>query len=363
MRHEAALTDQVLEQSTWATSSEMISRAVTSARGTVAAPAAGARASGQATPARAAAPRGSGRARRLLCAVRWLSEVNIVFPCGYRVAAPPHLRFDPARLGECRTRGTLPTWGGFPFRGCCAVAHSEVTAAGTAGYHTGGRNAVHHFRTPAAGGRPAGRSEPVTDADWAYGSSRMEGICHDFSCSTAGRRGGCPARSRWPGHHGGGGQRNRGQPAAATADRRGDVVRVQGGAHDYPRVWPAADGHGDRGGVPALGHALATDQQQADRQGQRVVLVLDADLFAHHHPARGRGTNQGSALDHSSPADHTRPRLLTSHRCTVEAIRYPRVWPARPPVKGSASRFTAISQQAGSAGHERATMSHWAEIG
>jgi hypothetical protein len=55
--------------------------------------------------------------------------------------------------------------GRVPLRRCCAATHSEVMAAGTADDHTGGCNAVHHFRTPTAGGRPAAGSGPATDAD------------------------------------------------------------------------------------------------------------------------------------------------------------------------------------------------------
>jgi len=83
------------------------------------------------------------------------------------------------------------------------------------------------------------------------------------------------------------------------SDFKAVLTATHEAGHPLPATVTAA-------GVPADRQRLAADRHQADRQGQRVVLVLGGNLLTDHHAAQEQYVSVGGdvRLDQGQPADH-----------------------------------------------------------
>ncbi len=112
-----------------------------------------------------------------------------------------------------------------------------------------------------------------------------------------------------------------------------------------------AAGNGDRCWLPAIRRPLEADLQEADRQGQRVVLVLGGDLLTDDHPAQEQycepiSPGRDVRLDQSQFADHACYRLLRHLQQTLGAIGQ-RAELGQPPAVSLTLRPSAIGVPGG----------------
>ena len=91
-----------------------------------------------------------------------------------------------------------------------------------------------------------------------------------------------------------------GRPSPAAPARRDHAVPLQGGADSHPVTGHQAgpDGHRYRGRLPVYATRLEADRGEADRQGQRMVLVRDRSLQPHGDPAQARAQLRGAIRHH-----------------------------------------------------------------